>query len=170
MGAQDDFDALLPFVFEHASVRAALIRLSRTSREILACHPYPAPLARALTETVAASALLASTLKLNGSLVVQLSGDGPVRLSLRLGNQWYPHMKLVVEQAPDGQTSLFRADTHDRHIQVDPSSKDYAAFCELSQKNQSLAGRIEAIWESNALPTFKSFLRNDLARRRSSQS
>jgi len=96
--------------------------------------------------------------------------ENPVRLSLRLGNQWYPHMKLVVEQAPDGQTSLFRADTHDRHIQVDPSSRDYAAFCELSHKNQSLAGRIEAIWESNALPTFKSFLRNDLARRRSNQS
>ncbi|HSC99087.1 MAG TPA: Hsp33 family molecular chaperone HslO [Casimicrobiaceae bacterium] len=80
MGAQDDSDALLPFVFEHASVRAALIRLSRTSREILACHPYPAPLARALAETVAASALLSSPLKLDGSLVVQLSGGGPVSL------------------------------------------------------------------------------------------
>ena len=93
--------------------------------------------------------------------------DNPVRLALRLGNQWYPHMKLVVEQAPDGRSSLFRADTHDRHIQVDPSSKDYAAFCELSQKNQSLAGRVEAAWETGGLPTFKSYLRNDLARRRS---
>ena len=93
--------------------------------------------------------------------------ENPVRFALRLGNQWYPHMKLVVEQAPDGQASLFRADTHDRHIQVDSLSRDYAAFCELSQKNQSLAGRIEAAWEAAALSTFKSFLRNDLARRRS---
>jgi len=96
--------------------------------------------------------------------------DNPSRLSLRLGNQWYPHMKLVVERAPDGQASLFRADTHDRHIQVDPSSREFAAFCELSQKNQSLAGRIEAAWESKGLSTFKSFLRDDLARRRSTQS
>ena len=95
--------------------------------------------------------------------------DDPVKLSLRLGNQWYPHMKLVVEQAPDGQTSLFRADTHDRHIRVDPASREYAEFCELSQKNQSLAGHIEASWESGGLTTFKSYLRQDLARRRSAR-
>jgi hypothetical protein len=92
--------------------------------------------------------------------------DEPAKLSLRLGNQWYPHMKLVIERAPDGRTTLFRADTHDRHIKVDPSSRDYAAFCELSEKNQSLAGRIEAAWEAQALTTFKSYLREDLARRK----
>jgi molecular chaperone Hsp33 len=73
-------DTLLPFVFEHANVRGALVRLERTSAEILACHVYPRPLAHALAELLAASALLASTLKLDGSLIVQLSGDGPVRL------------------------------------------------------------------------------------------
>ncbi|MGE5171370.1 MAG: Hsp33 family molecular chaperone HslO [Rudaea sp.] len=73
-------DALLPFLFEDAPVRGALVRLEGTSRAILACHDYPAPLASALSELLAASALLASTLKLDGSLVVQLSGDGPVRL------------------------------------------------------------------------------------------
>lgn len=75
-------DALLPFVFEQASVRGALIRLDATSREILACHAYPPTLAHALAELLAASALLASTLKLDGSLIVQLSGDGPVRLAV----------------------------------------------------------------------------------------
>lgn len=73
-------DALLPFLFEDAPVRGALVRLEATRREVLACHDYPAPLARALSELLAASALLASTLKLDGSLVVQLAGDGPVRL------------------------------------------------------------------------------------------
>ena len=73
-------DALAPFVVEHAPVRGALIRLDATSRAILGQHAYPPPLARALAELLAAAALLASTLKLDGSLVVQLSGDGPVRL------------------------------------------------------------------------------------------
>lgn len=73
-------DALVPFVIEHAPVRGSLIRLDVTSRAILAQHRYPLPLARALSEFLAAAALLASTLKLDGSLVVQLSGDGPVRL------------------------------------------------------------------------------------------
>lgn len=73
-------DALMPFVFEHASIRGALVSLDATSGTILGSHDYPRPLARALAELLAASALLASSLKLDGSLIIQLSGDGPVRL------------------------------------------------------------------------------------------
>jgi molecular chaperone Hsp33 len=73
-------DALTRFVFEHAPVRGALVNLDATSREILACHQYPPALRRVLAELLAASALLASTLRFAGSLVVQLQGDGPVRL------------------------------------------------------------------------------------------
>jgi len=39
----------------------------------------------------------------------------------------------------------------------------------MMEKNQSLASRIEAAWESGGLPTFKSFLRQDLARRQAGQ-
>jgi len=73
-------DALIPFVIEDAPVRGSVVRLDATSRAILAQHRYPPPLARVLCEFLAAAALLASTLKLDGSLVVQLAGDGPVRL------------------------------------------------------------------------------------------
>jgi len=73
-------DVLMPFVFEHANVRGALVSLDATSRDILVSHDYPPPLARALAELLAAAVLLASSLKLDGSLIVQLSGDGPVRL------------------------------------------------------------------------------------------
>jgi molecular chaperone Hsp33 len=80
MSRPPDTDALAPFVIEHAPVRGSLIRLDGTSRDILAQHDYPPPLARVLSQLCAAAALLASTLKLDGSLVVQLAGDGPVRL------------------------------------------------------------------------------------------
>jgi molecular chaperone Hsp33 len=92
-------DALTPFVFEHAAVRGALVTLGKSTRDIVACHPYPPALARALVECCAASALLASTLKFRGSLLVQLAGDGPVRLAvvecsdaleLRATAQWNP--------------------------------------------------------------------------------
>jgi molecular chaperone Hsp33 len=73
-------DALTRFVFEQAAIRGALVTLDATSRDIVACHPYPPALQRVLTELLAASALLASTLKFTGSLIVQLQGDGPVRL------------------------------------------------------------------------------------------
>jgi molecular chaperone Hsp33 len=73
-------DALTRFVFERAPVRGALVFLDAASRAILDCHPYPPALRRILAELLAASTLLASTLKFSGSLIVQLQGDGPVRL------------------------------------------------------------------------------------------
>jgi len=90
-------DALAAFVFEGAAVRGALVSLDACCREILACHPYPPALRRVLAELLAAAALLASTLKFRGSLIVQLQGKGPVRmlvvecdasLALRATAQW----------------------------------------------------------------------------------
>ena len=89
----------------------------------------------------------------------------PQRYTLRLGNFAYPHMKLVIEPAPDGQGYLVRADTHDKHISLPPGSREHDAFRALMQQNQQIAGEIEAAWTAASIPTFKEFLRQDLARR-----
>ena len=73
-------DTLTRFVFEHAALRGALVTLGDTVRAVLACHAYPPAVQRVLAELLAAAALLASTLKFQGSLIMQLQGDGPVRL------------------------------------------------------------------------------------------
>jgi molecular chaperone Hsp33 len=73
-------DAITRFVFERAPVRGAWVTLDAASRAILDCHPYPPALRRVLAELLAASTLLASTLKFEGSLIVQLQGSGPVKL------------------------------------------------------------------------------------------
>lgn len=75
-------DVLVPFVVAGAAVRGALVRLPTVARDVVAAHPYPPQLARALSELAAAAALLASTLKQDGSLLLQLAGDGPVRLAV----------------------------------------------------------------------------------------
>jgi molecular chaperone Hsp33 len=75
-------DALVPFVFEGAAVRGACVRMDRTAHDALAAHAYPPPLARVLAELLAASTLLAASLKFRGSLIVQLAGPGPVRLAV----------------------------------------------------------------------------------------
>ena len=75
-------DVLARFFVVGAAVRGAVVSLDRTLRDILATHPYPPALARALAEFAAAAALLASTLKFKGSLVVQLASEGPVRLAV----------------------------------------------------------------------------------------
>ena len=102
-------DVLARFVFERAAVRGALVSLDDTCREILASHAYPPPLARALAELLAAAALLASTLKFKGALVVQLQGAGPVRLlvvecsadlDLRATAQWNTEAERLPAEAP----------------------------------------------------------------------
>jgi molecular chaperone Hsp33 len=102
-------DVLARFVFERAAVRGALVSLDDTCREILRCHTYPPPLARALAELLAAAALLASTLKFRGALIVQLQGAGPVRLlvvecsanlDLRATAQWAPEAETLPVDAP----------------------------------------------------------------------
>ena len=89
----------------------------------------------------------------------------PTRYALRLGNKIYPHMKLVIERAPDGRGHLFRADTHDKHIRPDPDSREGRAFAELMKANLKFAETIESAWASRGVMTFKQYLREDLARR-----
>jgi hypothetical protein len=90
------------------------------------------------------------------------------KFSLRLGNRFYPHMKLSIDERPDQGGFLFRADTHDRHICPTAASKEYGAFCELMQKNQQVAARIEEQWQERGVPTFKTYLKQDLQRRQQS--
>jgi hypothetical protein len=90
----------------------------------------------------------------------------PTKYSLRLGNRHYPHMKLVIERSPDGHGHLFRADTHDAHCRPVPNSRDFHVFNKLMEQNRDVAERIEAAWEQAGVPTFKAYLRQDLARRR----
>ncbi|WP_426393886.1 Hsp33 family molecular chaperone HslO [Ralstonia sp. R-29] len=73
-------DELKKFVFDAAPVRGELVRLEGTWQEVLRRRRYPAPVSTLLGEMMAAAALLSANLKFNGALVMQLHGDGPVRM------------------------------------------------------------------------------------------
>lgn len=73
-------DVLERFLFEGAPVRGELVQIDATYKEVLERHNYPAPLAKIVGELMVASALLSATVKLNGSLVMQLHGTGTVKL------------------------------------------------------------------------------------------
>src|SRR5689334_15927656 len=82
------------------------------------------------------------------SAVFERRGDGPdARIFLRLGNRYYPHMKLAIERRPDRHGYLFRADTHDSHCCPATTSREYVAFRQLMELNQGVAQAIEAAWE-----------------------
>lgn len=75
-------DSLQRFLFENASIRGELVRLNATWQEVLQRHHYPEPIKNLLGEMMAASALLSSILKFEGSLIMQVQGKGPLTLAV----------------------------------------------------------------------------------------
>jgi len=73
-------DTLQRFLFEHAPIRGEVAHLDATWRAVLERHDYPPVLRTVLGELMAAGALLAATLKFDGSIILQLQGSGPVKL------------------------------------------------------------------------------------------
>jgi molecular chaperone Hsp33 len=99
------------FLFDGLPVRGQIVRLTDAWQEILARRraddaqsPWPWPVTRMLGEMAAASTLMQANIKFNGALVMQIFGEGPVKvavaevqhdLSLRVT------AKVVGEVAPD---------------------------------------------------------------------
>jgi molecular chaperone Hsp33 len=75
-------DSLRRFVFERYPFRGQLVHLGPAWRAMMEHHDYPAEVRDSLGEAVAAATLLASTLKFEGRLSLQLRGSGPMRLML----------------------------------------------------------------------------------------
>lgn len=73
-------DSLQRFLLEGTPVRGEIVHLDATWRAVLDRRSYPEPLERLLGEMMAAGALLSATLKFDGALIMQMQGEGPVRL------------------------------------------------------------------------------------------
>jgi len=73
-------DSLQRFLFEKSNVRGELVHLDDAWRAVLERHDYPPTLRAVMGELMAAVVLLAATLKLKGSLILQIQGKGPVTL------------------------------------------------------------------------------------------
>ena len=73
-------DTLQKFIFDNAAVKGELVEISDTWREVQARHDYPPAVKTVLGEMLAAAALLSANLKFNGAIIMQIHGDGPVRL------------------------------------------------------------------------------------------
>ncbi len=75
------------FIFEGLPVRGMLVRLTDSWREVLqrraaANDAFPEPVRVLLGEMAAAGALMQSSIKFDGALVLQVYGDGPVKLAV----------------------------------------------------------------------------------------
>jgi CheY-like chemotaxis protein len=76
------------------------------------------------------------------------------RYVLRLGNEKYPHMKLVLEENILRHEYAFGVDTHD-DLRISPDNPDYERFNAVRAHNADLATRIEQSWQAAGIPTLK---------------
>ncbi|HSW16080.1 MAG TPA: Hsp33 family molecular chaperone HslO [Ramlibacter sp.] len=123
------------FLFDGLPVRGIIVRLTDAWTEILARRaansatgPWSPPVAELLGEMAAAGALMQSNIKFNGSLILQIFGDGPVKvggaevqhdLSLRVT------AKVLGDVSPTARLSdLVNVGNHGRcAITLDPKDK-----------------------------------------------
>jgi molecular chaperone Hsp33 len=75
------------FIFEGLPVRGQLVRLTASWRELLrrrvdSEHSLPGPVRDLLGEMTVAATLMQANIRFNGALILQIFGDGPVKLAV----------------------------------------------------------------------------------------
>lgn len=101
-------DTLYRFLFTNAPVKGQLVQLPNTWRTITHTakkHAHPERVLEILGEMTAACTLLSANLKFDGSMIMQIHGDGPVRL-------------LVVESRAD--LTIRATAKIDEHATIEP--------------------------------------------------
>ncbi len=75
-----DDDLLHRFVIENTRVRGEMVHLKKSWKAVLERYDYPENVKNILGDAFAACALLSATIKYDGSLILQIRGDGPLHL------------------------------------------------------------------------------------------
>jgi molecular chaperone Hsp33 len=154
-------DELHKFLFDGLPVRGVLVRLGPAWREVLArrsaAAAYPAPVRELLGQMSAAATLMQANIKFNGALVMQVFGDGPVKLMVA---EAQPDLRFratatVIGSVPDGAgvaalvnlhgsgRCAITLDPHDKAGGAQPYQGIVALNGEAGQPLQTLAEVLE---------------------------
>jgi len=121
------------FMFDSLPVRGMLVRLTDSWREVLrrrdrAGDAFGAPVRQLVGEMAAAGTLMQANIKFNGALILQIFGDGPVKLAVA---EVQPDLAFratakVVGPVPDGARLEAMLNLHGQGrcaITLDPKDK-----------------------------------------------
>lgn len=75
-------DQLHRYLFDELNVRGELVQLQASVKSVLDAQPYPLPLRQLLAEVMAATSLLAATLKIDGEISLQVQSEGAVKYAV----------------------------------------------------------------------------------------
>lgn len=158
MSAHADRDSIHRFVFEKHHVRGELVRLNASWAAVLDGRDYAPAARRVLGEALAAAALLTSTLKFEGRLIIQLHGDGVLSMLVaectsRMNVRGLLHWRDDQATAPDAALSDL-AGTGRLAITIDPQGKGRRYQGVVPLEGATMAACVERYFErSEQLPT-----------------
>jgi len=156
-------DEVRRFIVENRPVRGHWVRLEGAWRELRAHRDYPQPVRELLGQAVAASVLLAATLKFRGQLTLQLQGNGAV--SLLVAQCTHDYRLRAVARFDAAAVSALPTDEAGAFRRLVGSEGRFAVTIEADERNmryqgivpldgESLAGSLEAYFaRSEQLPT-----------------
>ena len=133
---------------------------------------YPGGVPVAVRERVSGVGRIPEGSMVPGEMLEPNTGQVAGGLAVRLGQPLYPHMKLAIDPVPGegagckGQDFLLRVDAHDRHLHAPAGSPDEVWLKQVRESNRVIGEKVEAAWAAAGLPTFKEYLRGQLAKRK----
>ncbi|MDZ7853717.1 MAG: Hsp33 family molecular chaperone HslO [Halomonas sp.] len=151
-------DQIQRFLFDNTNVRGELVTLERAYGEVLERHDYPPAVNHLLGELLAAVALLTDTVKLDGTLSIEVRGQGALALLMAESNPG-GELRAIARLAEDaeipGEDTGFRELVGEGKIMItlDPTDGHrYQGIVAL--EHDSLAACLAAYFaQSEQLPT-----------------
>ncbi|PRY72696.1 Hsp33 family molecular chaperone HslO [Halomonas ventosae] len=151
-------DQIQRFLFDKTNVRGEIVTLERAYGEVLERHDYPPAVNHLLGELLAAVALLTDTVKLDGTLSIEVRGQGALTLLMaesNPGGELRAIARLAEDAAIPGDDAAFRELVGEGQIMItlDPTDgQRYQGVVAL--EHDSLAGCLAAYFaQSEQLPT-----------------
>lgn len=161
--ALPETDLVRRFVVEDQAVRGQFVRLEGAWSAMLEHADYPEPVRVLLGEAMTAAVLLASTLKFEGSLTLQIKSEGAVRLLVAQCTHDF-RIRGVARFDAARVTPEFGVLAGGGHMTVTVESDDYASRYQgiVSIDGDSLSESLEHYFShSEQLPTCVRLVAND---------
>lgn len=151
-------DQIQRFMFDQTNVRGEIVTLATAYHEVLTRHAYPPAVNELLGELLAAVALLTDTIKLDGTLSIEVRGQGVLSLLMAESNPG-GELRAIARVAQDSHLPSERADFRELVgegqivITLDPREGNrYQGIVALD--HETLSGCLEAYFgKSEQLPT-----------------
>lgn len=137
-------DQVQRFLFDQTAVRGELVHLDDCVQEVLKRHNYPEAIAEQLGQLLAAAALLTATVKLDGTLSMEVRSPGPVSLMMaecNTGAQGGDQLRAIARFAdsPQGKSLQELTQGGQLVITLDPKQgKRYQGIVSLDRENLAL--------------------------------